>query len=207
MWLQISAGQGPAECAWVVAHLLEYMQQSAQGEGLKLLLLKADPGPEPHTLNSALCSLEGPQAENWARSWQGSILWVGQSPFRPTHKRKNWFVGVQCYEPVTATELNPRDLHFESQRSSGPGGQNVNKVESAVRLTHLPSGLSVLAQEERSQMRNRQLALARLSALLQSQDQARQQAADQSRWLAHHALERGNPIKSFKGRNFELIKR
>lgn len=207
MWLQISAGQGPAECAWVVARLLAFMQKSAQSQGLKLELLKADPGPEPNTLNSALCSLEGPQAENWARSWQGSILWVGQSPFRPTHKRKNWFVGIQCFEPVTSTQLNERDLRFESQRSSGPGGQNVNKVESAVRLTHLPSGLSVLAQEERSQMRNRQLALARLSALLQNQDQARQQAADQSRWLAHHALERGNPIKSFKGSHFELIKK
>lgn len=203
MWLQISAGQGPAECAWVVARLLETMQKSAKREGLTLSLLQADNGPEPQTLNSALCSLEGPQAEHWARSWQGSILWVGQSPFRPHHKRKNWFVGVQCFEPVTPTQLNERDLRFESQRSGGPGGQNVNKVESAVRLTHLPTGLSVLAQEERSQMRNRQLALARLAALLQGQDQARQQAAEQSRWLAHHALERGNPVKAFKGPHFQ----
>lgn len=205
MWLQISAGQGPAECAWVVARLLETLQKSAQKAGLTVSLLQAEPGPVPHTLQSALCSLEGPQAEIWAQAWQGSILWIGQSPFRPHHKRKNWFVGVQCYEPVQPTALNERDLRFESQRSGGPGGQNVNKVESAVRLTHLPTGLSVLAQEERSQLRNRQLALARLSALLQSQDQSRAQAAEQSRWQAHHALERGNPVKTFKGPQFQAI--
>jgi len=206
MWMQLSAGQGPAECAWVVARLLETMQKSAQKQGLKLTVLEAEQGPNPQTLNSALCSVEGPSAESWASTWQGSILWMGRSPFRPHHKRKNWFVGVQCFEEVSSTQLNQRDLRFESQRSGGPGGQNVNKVESAVRLTHVPTGLSVLAQEERSQLRNRQLALARLSALLHSQDHARQEAAEQSRWYAHHNLERGNPVKAFTGPSFEVIR-
>jgi peptide chain release factor len=204
MWVQITAGQGPDECAWVVARLVEYLEKATAKAGLQLKRLQTEEGTKAGILNSALLSLEGPKAENWIRAWEGTIQWTGQSPFRPEHKRKNWFVGVEIFAPIEKTTLKETDLHFESQRSGGPGGQNVNKVESAVRLTHLPTGLSVLAQEERTQYRNRQLALARLEALFYSQDQTRLQKAQQSRWQAHHVLERGNPVKIFRGPQFKL---
>ncbi|MGV3524926.1 MAG: peptide chain release factor H [Candidatus Sericytochromatia bacterium] len=202
-WLQISAGQGPAECAWVVAQLAERLQREAAAAGLSAQVLEAEAGLRPQTLKSVLLSLEGPHAARWSQTWRGTVQWVGESPFRPRHRRKNWFVGVTVFAPPETPLWRLEDLRFENLRASGPGGQNVNKVESAVRITHLPSGLSVLAREERSQWRNRQLGLARLQSLLAAQGAAAQQQAEQSRWQAHHSLERGNPVRVFKGPQFQ----
>lgn len=199
-WIQISAGQGPAECAWVVAQVLKQLQQQALG--CRFDILEAIAGEQPETLRSVLLSLSGEPAAQLAREWQGSIQWIGQSPYRPHHRRKNWFVGVEVFQPPPENSWNPSEFKFETTRSSGPGGQNVNKVETAVRITHLPSGLSVLASEERSQFRNRQLGVARLVAQLQSLDAAAREKAKNSRWQAHHELERGNPVKVFKGKDF-----
>jgi peptide chain release factor len=204
IWLQISAGQGPAECAWVVARLVEVLTHAAKAEALDCELIEAESGDVPQTLKSALMGLRGPAAEAFARHWQGTVQWIGRSPFRPKHRRKNWFVGIEGFVPPAASSWNPAEIACETQRSGGPGGQHVNKVETAVRVTHLPSGLSVLATQERSQWRNRQLGLARLQALLQDrQNQALFQARNE-RWQAHHHLERGNPVRVFTGPEFKL---
>lgn len=202
LWLQISAGQGPAECAWVVAQLADLLQREAAASGLSARVLEAEAGPLPQTLKSLLLSLEGPDAARWSQGWRGTVQWIGQSPFRPQHRRKNWFVGITVFVPPETPLWRLEDLRFESLRAGGPGGQNVNKVESAVRITHVPSGLSVLAREERSQWRNRQLGLARLQGVLAAQGQAAQQQAEQSRWQAHHSLERGNPVRVLRGLPF-----
>ncbi len=204
IWLQISSGQGPAECAWVVTKLTDYLLKAAAREGIKSQLIETLRAEEPKLIKSALLSLEGPEAESFANSWQGTIQWVGQSIFRPHHRRKNWFVGLEVFLPPQATSWEPNDFRFESTRSSGPGGQNVNKVETAVRVTHLPSGLSVLASEERSQNRNKQLGLARLLAKLEQQDRESQDQARNQRRQAHYELERGNAVKVFKGPDFKL---
>lgn len=202
IWLQISAGQGPDECAWVVSAFLKYLQAQANKHQIELDLLESEAGQIPQTLKSVLISLNGPEAESFARQWQGSIQWIGQSPFRPHHKRKNWFIGVEIFEPPPENSWQESDFKFENLRRSGPGGQNVNKVETAVRITHGPSGQSIVANQERTQWRNRQLGLARLIALLQGQNQHKQQIAQQQRWLSHHQLERGNAICIFNGPEF-----
>lgn len=204
LWLQLSAGQGPLECMWVVAQLQPVLEKAARSQGLQLQCLELEPGPQKGTCKSVLYRLEGPGARAFAQEWQGSLQWVGQSPFRPHHKRKNWFVGLELLTPPAAADWQPEDVRFSTQRAGGPGGQNVNKVETAVRATHLPTGLSVLAQEERSQQRNRQLALARLQQLLQQQAAARVAESQQTRWQQHHQLERGNASKVFKGVSFQL---
>lgn len=204
IWLQISAGQGPAECAWVVTKLTDYLLNTAARDGIKIQLIEAQSAEEPKLIKSALLSLEGPEAESFANNWQGSIQWIGQSTFRPHHRRKNWFVGIEAFAPPQITSWNLKDFRFESTRSSGPGGQNVNKVETAIRVTHLPSGLSVLASEERSQNRNKQLGLARLVARLEQQGRESQDQARNQRRQAHYELERGNAVKIFKGPDFKL---
>lgn len=149
--------------------------------------------------------LDGPGAVALARSWKGTVLWTCRSPYRPTHKRKNWFVGVEVFEPPEEREIDAHDLKVETLRASGPGGQNVNRRESAVRVTHLPTGVSVLAREERSQHQNTRLAMARLAAALKEHEQMATDATTRDRRDQHDALERGNPVRSFRGPGFERV--
>ena len=199
LWLQITAGQGPAECCWAVVKLLEHVQREAAAAALAYKLVEIVPGPEAGTAQSALVSISGgPEVETFAASWRGTVQWTARSPFRPEHKRKNWFVGVEVLEPVDETRFDVKEVRWETMRASGPGGQHVNRTESAVRVTHLPTGVQATAMEERSQHRNRKLALARLVQKLNELDAKRRGNARQERWRAHQGLERGNPVRAFK---------
>ncbi|MBI1789961.1 MAG: hypothetical protein HYR60_20720 [Acidobacteria bacterium] len=101
-------------------------------------------------------------------------------------------------EPVEATRFDPKDVRRETMRAGGPGGQHVNRTESAVRVTHLPTGVRATAAEERSQHRNRKLALARLARKLAEAGAKQHDAARAKRWRAHQELERGNPVRIFQ---------
>lgn len=211
IWLHLSSGQGPRECMWVLWKLAKFLEIQARKQKLSWHCLEQEPGPQAQTLKSALYSLDDEEgasqtrALKFAREWQGSIQWIGQSPFRPQHKRKNWFVGVQILSPPTKPSWQSEEIQLETLRAGGPGGQHVNKVESAVRATHLPTGLSVLAREERSQWRNKQLALARLQAALENETAGLEAEQQKQRWQQHHSLERGNAHKVFKGPDFRLM--
>jgi peptide chain release factor len=202
LWLQLSSGRGPVECQWVVAQVLRLLVEEAAARGVSAELLEASAGEQRDTLLSALVSLEGAEAAALSASWVGTVQWIGRSPFRPQHKRQNWFIGVERFALPERPTWSERDLLITTLRASGPGGQHVNKTESAVRIVHQPTGLSVVAREERSQQQNKRLALARLAALLdQSGDQAARAAA-QERWDQHNALVRGNPVRVYAGPEF-----
>lgn len=96
-------------------------------------------------------------------------------------------------------EILTADLTYEVMRAQGPGGQHVNKTESAVRLTHKPTGISVVAQSERSQHRNRKLALQQLQARMWQQNQSLQQQQSHQIWQNHDHLQLGQAVKCFKG--------
>ncbi|UGA38718.1 peptide chain release factor H [Chromobacterium haemolyticum] len=183
---------------------LARLQAEAEAQGARLELLEREDGPRPGTLRSALLSLEGEAAEALATRWTGTLQWRAASPYRPRHPRKNWFIGVaRCPEP--AAEL-AGEIRFETLRASGPGGQHVNRTESAVRATHLASGISVKVQSERSQHANKRLAL-RLIALKLEQLAERDQAA-RARGAALAAPSggaRGNPSRVFVGERFETL--
>jgi peptide chain release factor len=202
MLLQITSGRGPVECAWVVAQLAQKLVIEARGAGLQAELIEEEPGPEKDTLLSALIHVAGNDCDAFAAAIMGSVQWIGYSHFRPGHKRKNWFVGVQGMQMPSAISFSDRDVRFETMRGSGPGGQHVNTTESAVRVVHLPTGLAAIARDERSQVANRKRALERLSVLVTRQGERQQDAARQQRWEGHNELERGNPVRVYEGREF-----
>jgi peptide chain release factor len=202
LWVQISAGEGPAECCWVVARLEEVLIEQAAAVGLEARVLERVDGEQPGTFKTVLLSLDGDDPAAFMADWEGTVQWIGKSPYRPHHKRKNWFVGVETFEPPATPRWSDDELRVDVMRSSGPGGQHVNKTESAVRVTHLPTGLSAIAREERSQHLNRRLALARLARLFEQQGQASEADLRRQRWQKHHALVRGQAVRVFEGPDF-----
>jgi peptide chain release factor len=205
MWLQITAGRGPVECQLAVRKLADVLEREARVAGLACEVLDAVEGDARGAMLSALLSLEGDAVTAFAARNQGSVLWICASPLRPGHKRKNWFVGVDVLSPPDtggSTQIKLSDVTFEAMRASGPGGQHVNKTESAVRATHKPTGLVTTAREERSQAMNKRLALARLARLIAAGATAAEADADRQRWAQHDQLERGRPTRTFKGPEF-----
>ncbi len=202
-WVQITSGRGPAECEWVVARVLERLGEEAAEAGLETRVLEAVPGDEPDTCKSVLLAVKGEGGETFLAGWRGSVQWIGTSPFRPRHKRKNWFAGVDVFSPPPPSPaFAEKDLRFETMRASGPGGQHVNTTDSAVRVTHVPTGMTATAREERSQHMNRRLAIARLAARLEVWDAENRRDRDQALWTRHDRLERGNAVRVFEGPRF-----
>jgi peptide chain release factor len=201
-WVQVTSGQGPSECEWVATRVVEVLIAEAGNAGLKAVELDLVPGTYAGLIQSGLLVLEGDGLEAFLSEWVGTVQWVGQSPFRPTHKRKNWFVGVERLDPPAERNWSSNEIRVEVMRSSGPGGQHVNKTESAVRVTHLPTGLTAVAREERSQHRNRALAQARLAQLLETCNQEVLAGATRARWHIHQGVIRGNPVRVYQGPDF-----
>ncbi len=202
-WIQITSGRGPTECGWVVAKLVQSIIRDAERKNIKVRLLEAVSHEKPKALKSALLALEGDSASDFSSQYNGTIQWIGTSPFRPRHKRKNWFVGVNRLVPPALTQWSEKEIRFEKMRSSGPGGQHANKTETAIRATHLPSGLSAYAQEERSQYLNRKLAISRLLERMEEQQEKEHLQSQKKRWNQHNQLERGNPVRIYEGKNFK----
>ncbi|MFM5918540.1 MAG: peptide chain release factor H, partial [Novosphingobium sp.] len=192
---------GPLECRWVVAELARAFAREAAQQGLACELLEGvDELPA-----SVLLRISGTQASDFAAQRTGTVQWIGKSHFRPGHKRQNWFVGVSLApEPEAFADLNEADIEYQAMRASGPGGQHVNKTDSAVRALHRPSGLVATAQEQRSQHANRKLARLKLAIMLQERRGQSQNEALRAKWQSHRELERGNPVRVYVGTRFEL---
>lgn len=204
--IQITAGRGPAECTWVVAQVLKKVLDEAQEKGLETILLQREVGQENGTVETATIAVKGQNALPFMNSWVGTIQWIGQSQFRKMNKRKNWFIGIFEIEPQKNASISENDIQYQAMRSSGAGGQHVNKVSSAIRATHIPTGITVVSMDSRSQHQNKKLATERL--LKKLEDQTLQQLKNHvgKQWENQLNIQRGNPVRVFTGSDFKKNK-
>lgn len=206
MLLQLTANTGPEECCLAVRKALEQLLRECEAACVRVELLEQADSERQGNLRSVLLALEGEGATAVARRWSGSLQWICTSPYRPRHGRKNWYIGGAVFDAGeagdAAADLDDGDVRYEAVRASGPGGQHVNKTDSAVRATHVPSGLSVKVQTERSQHANKRLARALLAHKLATLASDAASAARRQRWRQHQGVERGNAVRTFRGQGF-----
>ncbi|MES2441469.1 MAG: peptide chain release factor H [Pseudomonadota bacterium] len=199
--LHLSAGQGPEECRWVVAQLARVFAGEAAAAGLACEPVEAFSG-NPASL---LLHVRGEGAQGFAEARLGTIRWIGASPFRPLHKRRNWFIGVAAVPDAgEMPEFREADIDYQTMRASGPGGQHVNTTDSAVRATHRPSGLTTVSRDQRSQFANKKIARLKLAMLLEERRLDGIGAGRQDEWERNRSLERGGAVRTYEGAKFRL---
>ena len=208
--ITISVGQGGVEAQDWVEMLLRMYLKWAERRGFETEVVDESRGEEAG-LKSVTFMARGPRAYGLLRSEHGVHRLVRISPFDQNHRRHTSFALVEVMpELETADEagivINPNDLRIDTYRSTGAGGQHVNKTDSAIRITHLPTGIVVTCQNERSQMKNRETAMKVLKArLFQRQQQEAAEHLDQIRGQIMPA-EFGSQIRNYVLQPYTLVK-
>lgn len=195
MIYQISSGQGPVECELGVAKFLEYLAKN-----YKISVLDYSKGYNADTYRSVRFSTAVDLSK-----FIGSVQWVWQSTYRPGHKRKNWFLDFSECELTSIDKFDEKLITFETFRSGGNGGQNVNKVETGVRAIYGKSGLSSVCTEERSQMLNKERAVSKLKAAITLENNERRAKNTNDAWKRHTQIVRGSAVKKFSGLEFKEL--
>lgn len=205
--IQITAGRGPNETHYVVAQVLKILLKEASQEAIEYVVLNTVPGYQNGTIQSVTLMIESHEIEHFIQSWVGTVLWIGKSMFRKNHRRKNWYVAVFEITSNAIKNIDVNRFQFQAMRSSGAGGQHVNKVSSAIRAIDPVTGLFVKVSDSRSQHQNKRIATERLQQKIVKYQMKKLSESTQNEWQNHLNIERGNPIRIFRGTDFKNEKK
>jgi peptide chain release factor 2 len=206
--LSINAGAGGTEsCDWASMLLRMYLRW-AEDNGYKVQTTDILAG-EGAGIKNATLSLEGEMAYGYLKSEKGVHRLVRISPFDANKRRHTSFASVDVIPEVSEDidiDISPDDLRIDIFRSSGPGGQSVNTTDSAVRMTHIPTGIVVQCQNERSQLQNRQMAMKILRAKLYERKRLEQEERMAREYGTKQKIEWGSQIRSYVMHPYSLVK-
>jgi peptide chain release factor 2 len=198
-FLDVQAGSGGTEAQDWAEMLFRMYLRWCESKSFEAEVLELSPG-EVAGIKSATIHVRGPYAYGWLRTETGVHRLVRKSPFDSGHRRHTSFAAVFVspeIEDDIDVEINPADLRIDVYRSSGAGGQHVNKTESAVRITHLPTGIVVQCQNDRSQHKNKATAMGQLRAKLYELEHQKRREQAQALEDSKSDIGWGNQIRSY----------
>jgi peptide chain release factor 2 len=207
-YLEIHAGAGGTESQDWAEMLFRMYARWAERRGFKVETVEYQAG-EQAGIKSATLLIKGENAYGYAKTESGVHRLVRISPYDSSARRHTSFSSVWVYPVIDDDidiEINPADLKIDTYRASGAGGQHINTTDSAVRITHLPSGIVVASQHDRSQHKNRATAMNMLKARLYEAELARREAVAGSEYEAKTEIGWGHQIRSYVLQPYQLVK-
>jgi peptide chain release factor 2 len=207
-YLEVHAGAGGTEAQDWAEMLLRMYTRWAERRRFKVNWIEESPGEEAG-LKSATLQIIGTDAYGWLKTEAGVHRLVRISPFDSNARRHTSFASVGAYPVIDESievEILDKDLRVDTYRASGAGGQHVNRTDSAVRITHLPTGIVVQCQNDRSQHRNRAMAMQMLKARLYEQELRRREEAARSEHQAKSDIGWGHQIRSYVLHPYQMVK-
>ena len=207
-YLEVHSGAGGTESQDWAQMLARMYMRWAEQRGFKVEIIQSNPGEEAG-IKSTTVLVKGQNAYGWLKTESGVHRLVRISPFDSNARRHTSFASVWVYPVVDDTidiEVSDADVRIDTYRASGAGGQHVNTTDSAVRITHIPTGIVVQCQNERSQHKNRATAWAMLRARLYEQELERREAEAMEQAASKTDIGWGHQIRSYVLQPYQLVK-
>ena len=207
-YLEVNAGAGGTEAQDWAEMLLRMYMRWAEKRGYKVSLTERSDG-EQAGVKSATIQVSGPNAYGWLKTESGVHRLVRISPFDAAARRQTSFASVYVFPVIDDKidiEVNPADLKTDTFRASGAGGQHVNKTESGVRFTHIPTGIVVASTQDRSQHRNRAIAMEMLKARLYELELRKREAVADAVEAGKTDIGWGHQIRSYVLQPYQMVK-